>query len=132
MAAVLDTHTVIWYCLSPRKLFDAALRFVRQSIEQRKPVYVSAISLIETVYLLELGRIPFETWNLLDAALKDTASGLSLTPVDAAIAEAVYRIPRNAVPDMPDRIIGATALHMKSRLVTRDARLRAAGIDTVW
>jgi predicted nucleic acid-binding protein len=33
---------------------------------------------------------------------------------------------------MPDRIIGATALHLGIPLVTRDRRLQSAGIETIW
>jgi len=33
---------------------------------------------------------------------------------------------------MPDRIIAATALHLGLPLVTRDQRIAAAGIKTVW
>jgi predicted nucleic acid-binding protein len=33
---------------------------------------------------------------------------------------------------MPDRIIAATALNLGLPLVTRDRRLQAAGIQTIW
>jgi predicted nucleic acid-binding protein len=49
-----------------------------------------------------------------------------VTPLDASVARAVQRISRVAVPDMPDRIIAATALHLNAELVTRDRRLQAA------
>jgi predicted nucleic acid-binding protein len=42
------------------------------------------------------------------------------------------RIPRDAVPDLPDRVISATALALGLPLVTRDARIREAGIETIW
>jgi predicted nucleic acid-binding protein len=53
-------------------------------------------------------------------------------PLDEGVAKAVYRVPRNAVPDMPDRIIAATALYLGLPLVTKDGRLRKAGISTIW
>jgi predicted nucleic acid-binding protein len=46
--------------------------------------------------------------------------------LDAAAAQAVQKISRSAVPDMPDRIIAATALRLNAELVTRDHRLHAA------
>jgi predicted nucleic acid-binding protein len=36
------------------------------------------------------------------------------------------------VPEMPDRIIAATAIHLGVPLVTRDRRLQSAGIQTIW
>jgi hypothetical protein len=41
------------------------------------------------------------------------------------VATALARVPREALPDMPDRIIAATALHLESLLshVIRECRL---------
>ncbi|HLA78333.1 MAG TPA: hypothetical protein VJU18_12195 [Vicinamibacteria bacterium] len=49
-----------------------------------------------------------------------------------SIARCVALIPRESVPDMPDRIIAATALQVGVPLVTRDGRIRASGLDVVW
>jgi predicted nucleic acid-binding protein len=57
---------------------------------------------------------------------------LFIAPVDASVANALENVPRNIVPDMPDRIIAATALHLGLPLVTRDRRLQSAGIETIW
>jgi len=54
---VLDTHTVLWYLESSKELSVAARTAIEDSIRQSQDVYVSAISLIETVYLSERGRI---------------------------------------------------------------------------
>lgn len=57
---------------------------------------------------------------------------LRLAPLDRAIADAVARVPRDQVPDMPDRIIAATALASGLPLITRDARIRASSVPTIW
>jgi PIN domain nuclease of toxin-antitoxin system len=132
MAAVLDTHAAIWYVFTHKRLSQEALRFIRRSVESGKPVYVSAISLVEIIYLLERGRVTLEAIRRLEAGVKDPSSGLLVAPLDAEVAEAVHRVPRNIAPDMPDRIIAATALHLGLPLVTLDQRIRAAGIQTVW
>jgi predicted nucleic acid-binding protein len=41
-------------------------------------------------------------------------------------------LPREAVPDMPDRIIAATALHLHVPLISRDRHIQMAGITTIW
>jgi predicted nucleic acid-binding protein len=66
------------------------------------------------------------------SALTYPDSGLFIAPVDAGVADALPKIPRDVVPDMPDRIIAATALHLGLPLVTRDRRIQAAGIQTIW
>lgn len=85
---------------------------------------------MEIIYLVERKRVPLEA--LQESALKDNSSSLVVAPLDAAVAEAVPRIPRAIVSDMPDRIIAATALHLGLPLVTRDARIHSVGIGTIW
>ncbi len=132
MAAVLDTHAAIWYLFNRKRLSQDALRFIRRALDSGKPIYISAISLVETIYLIERGRIPLEAIQRLETALKDPASGLRVAPVDENVAEAVYRVPRDVVPDMPDRIIAATALHLGLPLITRDQQIQSAGLNTIW
>ena len=44
----------------------------------------------------------------------------------------VARIPRSQVPELPDRIIAATALHLDVPLVTRDHTIQGAPVQTIW
>jgi predicted nucleic acid-binding protein len=48
------------------------------------------------------------------------------------MVDAMARVPRDQVPDLPDRIIAATALHLGVPLVTRDRQITASGIATIW
>jgi PIN domain nuclease of toxin-antitoxin system len=138
MALVLDTHAVVWY-LSGSKQLSATARTVIESAERNaEDIYVSAISLVELIYLVEKGRLPAPALQRLQEALRDPAGSMVVAPLDAAVSESVQRIPRETVPDMPDRIIAATAAHLDAELVTRDRRLhvavilKAAGIRIVW
>ncbi len=132
MTAVLDTHAAIWYLHRSRELSSAALQSIRRAVEGGEPLYVSVISLVETIYLVERGRLPLEALRRLEAGLKDAVSGLLLQPVDEEVAQAVPRVPRDVVPEMPDRIIAATALRLGLPLITRDQRIASAGIKTIW
>ncbi len=135
MAAVLDTHAAIWYLFRSKELSSTALQVIRQAVGAGNAVYVSAISLIEIVYLVEKGRIPTEALQKLNVALSDPASSLRVAPVDAAVAEAIQKVSRDIVPDMPDRIIAATAVCLGLPLVTRDHELRSLhglGIEIIW
>lgn len=67
------------------------------------------------------------------AELQQDKPALSVAPLDSQVAEALRTVPGQLVPDMPDRIIAATALHLSLPWLTRDRRLQAAGIiQTVW
>jgi PIN domain nuclease of toxin-antitoxin system len=132
MSAVLDTHTVLWYLENSKELSAIARATIEEAIRDARDIRVSAISIIETVYLVERRRLPQTALERLRSALGDPNSGLLIAPVNAGVADAIPNIPRDVVPDMPDRIIAATALHLNLPLVTRDRRLQAAGLKTIW
>ena len=93
---------------------------------------MSAISVIEFVYLVEKGRVPPAALQRLRTALADALSGFVVADVNLAVADAIAEIPREAVPDLPDRVIAATARTLRVPLVTRDRQIRAASVETIW
>jgi len=44
----------------------------------------------------------------------------------------MQRVSREEVPDMPDRIIAGTALHFNVPVISRDGRICAATVKTIW
>lgn len=132
MAVVLDTHAAIWYFSGSDQLSRPALNAIEGAISSAEEVFLSAISLVEVLYLAEKGRLPLAAVKRLEDALRDASSSMVVVPLDSAVARAVGQISRSAVPDMPDRIIAATAAHLGVPLVTRDRQIHAAGIKTIW
>jgi PIN domain nuclease of toxin-antitoxin system len=65
-------------------------------------------------------------------AIADPNDVLQQVPVDDTVAVAMRRIPRQDIPDLPDRIIAATALYHAVPVLSRDRRIRASSIKTVW
>ncbi len=126
MALVLDTHALIWYLSGSKELSQDARTMIATEEKNGASIFVSAISLVEVVYLAERGRLPSAALRSLEDALADSSGSLVVTPLDAGVARAVQGISRVAVPDMPDRIIAATAVQLDAELVTRDRRLQAA------
>ena len=130
--AVADTHAVILYLLdSPRLSAPASAQFEKCRIEGMT-VGVSSMSIIEIVYLMEKGRIPSETLPLLERDLSESSALLEIVPITRAVALTVQQVPRAQVPELPDRVIAATALHLGVPLVSGDARISLSGIKTIW
>ena len=48
------------------------------------------------------------------------------------IVDTMRQVPRDAVPDMPDRIVTATAMHFGVPVISRDGRIRASRVQTIW
>jgi len=82
--------------------------------------------------LVERGRIAADAFDRFVRELSQDNPAFTVIPLDAQIASVLRDIPRKLVPEMPDRIIAATALYLGLPLVTRDRRLQAAGIRTIW
>lgn len=131
-AVVADAHVVIWMLFTPEKLSANALASLNGAVQAGEPIYISSVSVIEVIYLVEKGRIPQAVLLQLFSELTQPNSGLRVVPVDLAIAQTIQTITRSAVPEMPDRIIAATALYLGVPLVTRDLRILATSLSTTW
>jgi PIN domain nuclease of toxin-antitoxin system len=127
-----DTHAIVWYMAGSAKLSGTAFTAIDEAVRGATPGYVSAISLIELTYLVERERLPRAAVDELVALLEDPASPLTVVPVDLRVAEAVGDVARDAVPEMPDRIIVATAAALNVPLVTCDGKIRASGAQVIW
>jgi predicted nucleic acid-binding protein len=55
-----------------------------------------------------------------------------LAVITAAIVQAMRRVSRTEVPDMPDRVVPATAVYFDVPVISRDRRIRAARLKTKW
>src|SRR6266446_1007312 len=85
------------------------------------PIYVPDICLVELLYLVEKNRLPATARERLLEALDDPDRPPRLVPIDRAVVDAVEFVSRDDVPDMPDRIVAATALALHLPLISRDA-----------
>lgn len=132
MSAVIDTHALIWYLFDSDWLSPAAYAVIDAAAKNGLPVYISAISIVEIVYLAERNRIPADAFHKLLVSLREPNPAFVVAPVDIAVVDALRGLPRESVSDMPDRIIAATAAHLSLPLVTRDRAMQSVGLKTIW
>jgi PIN domain nuclease of toxin-antitoxin system len=118
---VLDTHVWLWLATSPQKLSSAA----REAIEASDALTVSTISCWEIATLAEASRIeldrPVEEW------VRQALAGTRTTAlaVDSEMAVGAALLARDGFHGDPaDRIIYATAVAGRAKLVSKDRRMR--------
>jgi PIN domain nuclease of toxin-antitoxin system len=132
LRAVVDTHAVIWYLYGDTRLSVAARNFIEETAAGGHQLAISAITLAEIVYLGERGRINPETLDRLMAEMESDQALMVEIPVNVEIVRAFRAVPREAVPELPDRMIAATAAYLSLPIISRDHKIRASPLVTIW
>jgi len=65
-------------------------------------------------------------------ALTDPEHVFTEAVISAAIVQAMRQVSRAEVPDMPDRMVAATGVYFDVPVISRDRRIRAASVKTIW
>lgn len=129
---VADTHALIWYLEDSPRLGSQARAAFDACDRGEIRIYVPTICLVEIVYLMEKGRILPEMKSMLDEELKSGESGLILADLNMEVVEQIANVLRDDIPDLPDRVIAATALALNLPLISRDRKIVLSGVDTIW
>jgi PIN domain nuclease of toxin-antitoxin system len=133
IAGVADTHAAIWYVFADPRLSAAAKNFIDQAAADRRTTEISPISLAEVVYLVEKkNRLPASAFDDLRSALDNLNHVFKEAPLTRDVVESMQQVSRQDVPDMPDRIVAATALYLGVPVISRDGKIRASNVQTVW
>jgi PIN domain nuclease of toxin-antitoxin system len=130
--AVTDTHALIWYLQDDARLSPVAAQYFDSCEHDGGRIRVPSICVVEVLYLSEKGRIQADTLDLLRSDLGAQDTVLEVVGLSLPIALEIRNVPRAAVPDMPDRIIAATALHLDLPLISRDRKIQLVGVRTIW
>ena len=128
--AVVDTHSLIWFLQDSPKLGKEANKIFEACDHGKATIHIPTICLVEIVYLQERARIPEDLLIQLKAELQ--ASNFVFADLTSGVVDELAQISRREVSDMPDRIIAATALHLRLPLISRDRKIQLSAVNTIW
>ena len=132
-----DTHAIVWFLFDPARLShpaDAALTVASRTGR----IFISAITLVEVNYLSGKRSFPYAgVLPRLVSLVSDPLDPLEILPLTLEVVLAMDGVPRDEVPDTPDRIIAATAVAHKLPLVSADSDIRGSAslhalVSVVW
>ena len=130
---VTDTHPLIWALSNDPQMSPKARAAFAEADAGQAIIIIPPIVVIEMIYLSEKDRIP--AWHVDDLLANVSKPGLSyrLGELDASVIAALRQIPRHLIPEMPDRIIAATAKAIGVELITRNGVISTSGqVPVIW
>ncbi len=130
---VTDAHPLVWHLTKDAHLSSRCRQIFVQADAGKSTIWVPAIVLVEVIYLVEKRRLPEVLTDQMFALLGPPAVNYRLIGLDLTILRALRRVKRETVPDMPDRIIAATALSLGLPLLSHDQALAAVErLEVIW
>ncbi|RLC13020.1 MAG: PIN domain nuclease [Deltaproteobacteria bacterium] len=120
---VTDTHALIWHLQNLPNLSSRVRQIFSEIDEGRSKAVIPTIVPVEMIYLSEKGRIPGNLLNTVLNLIGTDSANYELAPLDFSVISSLRQISRSVVPDMPDRIIAATALALSLPLLSRDSAI---------
>ena len=130
---VTDTHALLWHIFQSERLSPKAAKIFNQADNNEVRIFIPNIALVELVYLVEKARIPEKSIDNLIKLLEKNPINYQLVQIELSTIRAMQSISRQLIPDMPDRIIAATALELGLPLITKDRKITEANlIEVLW
>ena len=105
---------------------ETAGAFFDATIDAGDQIAISSVTLAEMVYLIEKNRIDSVALVRVLEVLDRPLATLLEIPLDRTIVQSMRRIDRTVVPELPDRIVAATALHLGVPVISRDRKIQAS------
>jgi len=130
---VTDAHPLVWHLTKDAHLSRRCRHIFAQADAGKNTFWVPAIVLVEVIYLVEKRRLPTALTGQIFALLEPPAVNYRLIGLDLSILRTLQMVKRETVPDMPDRIIAATALSLELPLLSRDRVMaEVEGLEVIW
>lgn len=130
MPYVTDTHALIWHFIDDYKLSQKAKSIFDKVDNGKDFIFIPCIVFFELLYIIEKKKLPIDFDNFV--SLVSISSNYKVEPLCLPIIGESRKIHREKLPDPWDRLIVATAIHLKLPLITRDNSIKKIGISIVW
>jgi PIN domain nuclease of toxin-antitoxin system len=128
----VDTHVIIWDALKSEMLSPKAKQALKIS-NQTDGILFCEISLWEIAMLIQKKRIEIDLPFLDFINLIKASNNYIFQGITPEIAELSTQLPAEINLDPVDRIISATSIATRTKLVTADENLRnSKRIKTIW
>lgn len=129
MEYLADTVAIVRHLRRHPALGSQAAQILRDADIGEHHIYLSAITLIEILYLSEAKRVDVR----LDELIKQVSDSINyeIVPVNADVVLAAVEV--EDVPDLHDRIIAGTAKWLNVPILTRDETIsKSKHVQTIW
>jgi PIN domain nuclease of toxin-antitoxin system len=134
---IADTHSIVWSLFDPPRLSTTARTTLITATASGR-IFISTITLVELNYLAGKRSFPYVgVLPKLISLIQDPAEPIDVLPLTMAVAQAMDQVPKVEVPDMPDRIIAATAVAHRLPLVSVDSTIQSSAslkalVPVIW
>ncbi|MEA3344642.1 MAG: PIN domain-containing protein [Chloroflexota bacterium] len=133
MNYVTDTHALVWHLTEAPRLSPICQTIFGAADEGENVIWIPSVALVEIVYLVEKRRLPKALIEQVLALVDPPTSNYPVAPLDTPVVRALESIDCNTVPDMPNRIIAATAWRLRLPLLSKDPAIAAVdGLNVIW
>jgi PIN domain nuclease of toxin-antitoxin system len=127
---LIDTHVLVWSCVEPEKLSQAAKAAIDEG-RRTDGVAIASITLWELANAIARGRL--ESAGTVQSTVDDFVIGVEVKELTSEIVSLAAQFPETYPRDPADRLIGATARVLGVPLVTRDEKIRTSrAVRTIW
>ena len=88
---------------------------------------------MEAVYLVEKNRYPLALIVQMLDLVDPSSDTYSILPLDANLIRALQTIDRTIIPEMPDRIVAASARYLSMPLLSKDSAITSLpDLSVIW
>lgn len=126
---VVDTHALVWFLTEDKRLSPLAEQILAQAEVGEVQVLVPTLVLTELSHIAQKKKVKVTIYEVLNKI--NQGDGFIVVSFDLTVFQTMLTLPKEW--EIHDRIIAATALYYKTKLITRDEVLQNADeVETIW